>query len=91
MTTWEELSRLGPGGSQVSSEKFGLLSLATIGAGALAGFIGFGNGLLFATMLIVGLGHPTQEVRAPAWLSECRGDEPLRPACSELSGPSVRC
>ena len=76
MTTWEELSRLGPGGSQVSSEKFGLLSLATIGAGALAGFIGFGNGLLFATMLIVGLGHPTQEVRAPAWLSEWRGQEP---------------
>jgi uncharacterized membrane protein YfcA len=82
MTTWEELSRLGPGGSQVSGEKFALLSLATVGAGALAGFIGFGNGLLFATMLIVGLGHPTQEVRThlaervPAAISRLRAHNP---------------
>ena len=54
--------KLGPEGTAVSSSKLGLLSLATMGAGALAGFIGFGDGLLFATMLIVGLGHPTQEV-----------------------------
>lgn len=61
--------KLGPEGTAVSSSKLGLLSLATMGAGALAGFIGFGNGLLFATMLIVGLGHPTQEGTATACAS----------------------
>ena len=75
--------KLGPEGTAVSSSKLGLLSLATMGAGALAGFIGFGNGLLFATMLIVGLGHPLDTlvrlnasgmVLLPAGKRDGRGD-----------------
>ena len=69
LCSWEELIKLGPEGKQVRPRTLGLLSAATVVAGALAGFIGFGNGLLFATMLIVGLEHSTQGGTATACAS----------------------
>ena len=69
LCSWEERITLGPEGKQVRPRTLGLLSAATVVAGALAGFIGFGNGLLFATMLIVGLEHSTQGGTATACAS----------------------
>ena len=69
LCSWEELIKLGPEGKQVRPRTLGLLSAATVVVGALAGFIGFGNGLLFATMLIVGLEHSTQGGTATACAS----------------------
>ena len=56
-TLTDTIYRLGPGNSKISDRYMGVVVALTVICGALAGFIGFGNGLIFATMLIVFLGH----------------------------------
>jgi uncharacterized membrane protein YfcA len=57
---------LGQGGEVVDDGPLALLLALAAVCGALAGFIGFGNGMLFATMLIVLLDYETSHGAATA-------------------------